>query len=79
MPVRQSESRRVSSLLVERRVSGNAMAIVLSMALLFGLIGFAFHTMWIVTLVLLALGLGYVVANARQDRRDVIDRQHDAR
>ena len=49
------------------------MVAVLSSALLFGLIGFALHTLWIVAIVVLALGLGYVVANARQDRRDVID------
>jgi general stress protein CsbA len=49
------------------------MAVVLSIALLFGLIGFAFHTLWIIAIVVLALGLGYVVANARQDRRDVVD------
>jgi general stress protein CsbA len=64
-------------LLLERKVSGTAMAAVLSVALLFGLVGFAFHTLWIVSIVLLALGLGYVVANARQDRREVLDRRLD--
>jgi len=79
MSVRSRESRRVSSLLVERRVSGAAMVAVLSVALLFGLFGFAFHTLWIVTIVVLALGLGYVVANARQDRIEVVEqRQEDA-
>lgn len=77
MAVRSSESRHVSSLLLERKVSGTAMAAVLSVALLFGLVGFAFHTLWIVSIVLLALGLGYVVANARQDRREVLDRRLD--
>jgi general stress protein CsbA len=68
--VKSPESRRISSLLAERRVSGVAMVAVLSVALLFGLVGFAFHTLWVVTIVVLALGLGYVVANVRQDRRD---------
>jgi hypothetical protein len=73
MSVRSPEARRISSLLSERRVSSTAMVAVLSVALVFGLIGFAFHTLWIVAILVLALGLGYVVANARQDRRDVVD------
>ncbi len=73
MPARSPEARRISSLLSERRVSSAAMAALLSIALLFGLIGFAFHTFWIIAILVLALGLGYVVANARQDRRDVVD------
>jgi general stress protein CsbA len=77
MSVRSRESRRVSSLLVERRVSGTAMVVVLSVALLCGLVGFAFHTLWIVAIVVLALGLGYVVANVRQDRREVIEGRQD--
>ena len=75
MPTRSSEARRISSLLSERRVSSTAMVAVLSLALLFGLIGFAFNALWVVAILVLALGLGYVVANARQDRRDVLDRR----
>jgi hypothetical protein len=51
MSVRSQESRRISMLLVERRVSSGAMAAVLSVALFFGLIGFAWHTLWIVAIV----------------------------
>jgi flagellar biosynthesis/type III secretory pathway M-ring protein FliF/YscJ len=55
------------------------MVVVLSAALLFDLIGFAVHFLWIVAIVILALGLGYVVANVRQDRKEAIDRdQEDA-
>jgi hypothetical protein len=68
--VKSPESRRISSLLAERRVSGVAMEAVLSVAFVFGLAGFVFHPLWVVTIVVLALGLGYVVANTRQDRRD---------
>ena len=75
MTPRSSDARRISSLLVERRVSSTAMAGVLSVALLFGLVGFALHMLWVVAILVLALGLGYVVANARQDRRDVVDRR----
>jgi hypothetical protein len=50
------------------------MVAILSVALLAGLVGFAVHVLWIVAIVVLALGLGYVVANAPQDRREAIDR-----
>jgi len=62
VPARSPESRRITSLLGQRRVSGLAMVVVLSAALLFGLIGFAVHILWIVAIVAVALGLGYVVA-----------------
>jgi len=75
MSVRSQESRRISMLLVERRVSSGAMAAVLSVALLFGLIGFAWHTLWIVAIVVLALGLGYVLANAGQEHREVVEQR----
>jgi uncharacterized membrane protein len=53
------------------------MEVVLSVALLFGLIGFAVHILWVVAIVVLALGLGFVVANVRQDRREAIDRDRE--
>jgi general stress protein CsbA len=73
MTSRPPDARRISSLLSERRVSSTAMVVVLSIALLFGLVEFAFHTLWIIAILMLALGPGYVMANARQDRRDVVD------
>jgi len=77
MQVRSSETRRIHSLLGQRRVSDVVMVAILLVALLAGLIGFAVHVLWIVAIVVLALGLGYVVANARQDRRDAIDRDRE--
>jgi hypothetical protein len=47
-------------------VSDIVMVAILSVALLAGLVGFAVHVLWIAAIVV--LGLGYVVANARQDR-----------
>ena len=77
MPVRSSETRRIHSLLGQRRVSDVVMVAILSVAFLAGLVGFAVHVLWIVAVVVLALGLGYVVANARQDRRETIDRHRE--
>jgi hypothetical protein len=77
MPLRLSQSRRISSLLSERRVSGAAMMAVLSVALLCGLIGLAVHVLWVVAIVVLALGLGYVVANALEGHRESIDRRSE--
>ena len=77
MPLGLSQSRRISSLLSERRVSGAAMMAVLSVALLCGLIGLAVHVFWVVAVVVLALGLGYVVANALEGRRESIDRRSE--
>ena len=57
MPVRSTESRRVHSLLGQRRVADVVMVIILSVAFLAGLVGFAIHVVWVVAIVVLALGL----------------------
>jgi general stress protein CsbA len=77
MPVRSSETRRIHSLLGQRRVSDVVMVVILSVAFVAGLVGFAIHVLWIVAIVVLALGLGYVVSNARQDRREALDRHQE--
>ena len=53
------------------------MVVFMSVALLFGLVGFAVHMLWVATVIVLAIGLGYVVANARQNRREAIDRRRE--
>jgi hypothetical protein len=75
MTSRSRDNRRISSLLVERRVSGLAMVVILSLALLLGIAAFGVHVSWVAAIVVLALGLGYVFANARQAGREVAD-QH---
>jgi len=47
------------------------MLVVLSLALFFGLIGLAVHFLWIVAIVVMALGLGFIVADTRRDRSDI--------
>jgi hypothetical protein len=48
---------------------------VLSIALLFGLVGLAFHFLWVVAIIVMALGLGFTVANSRRDRIDVVNQR----
>jgi general stress protein CsbA len=74
VPAKSPDSQRISLLLADRSVSGIAMLVVLVVALLCGIVGFAFHTLWIVAIVALALGLGYVIANTRRDHREVLER-----
>jgi len=76
--VRSQESRRNSSLLVERTVSGVVMTVVMTTAFIAGLVGFAVHVAWVVAVVVLALGLGYVVANSRKERVETLDRRDAA-
>ena len=67
----------IISFVRQHRVPGVVMVAILSVALLAGLVGFVVHVLWIAAIVVLALGLGYVVANARQDRREAIDRRRE--
>src|ERR1700688_134711 len=74
MSVLSPVSRRISASLVERGVSVSATVAVLSVALLFGVAGFALQPLWGVAIVVLAVGIGYVVANAHLDRSEAIER-----
>ncbi|HXR70791.1 hypothetical protein [Actinocrinis sp.] len=64
-------SERLGRLLVQRRGPDTVMLVVLSLALFFGLIGLAVHFLWIVAIVVMALGLGFIVADTRRDRIDI--------
>ncbi len=48
---------------------------VLSVALVLGLIGLAVHVLWVVSIIVMAIGLGFAVSNRRRDRIDV-ENQH---
>ncbi len=52
---------------------------VLVVALLFGLVGFALHFLWVIAIIVTALGLGFTVANSRRDRIDVVNQRAEAR
>jgi hypothetical protein len=75
-----SESRlneRLASLVRQRKGADALMLGVLSIALLFGLIGFAAHAMWIVAVIVLALGLGFIIADTRRNRIDVANQRSE--
>jgi hypothetical protein len=79
-PASPSEARlneRLARVLRQKRGPDAVITGVLGAALLFGLIGLAAHFLWIVAIIIMALGLGYTVANSRRDRVDVINQQAD--
>lgn len=68
---------RLGRLLSEKKTPDAVMAGVLAAALILGLIGLAVHVVWVVAIVVMALGLGFVLANSRRDRID-IENEHAA-
>jgi hypothetical protein len=73
-----SESRlndRFRRSLSQKRTPNVVLVGVLSAALLLGLIGFALHFVWVVAVIVMALGLGYTLANSRRDRIDVVNKR----
>jgi type IV secretory pathway VirB2 component (pilin) len=67
-PEGQRLTQRISLLLGQQIGLSRVMLVVLTGALIFGSIGFAAHILWIVAIIIIALGLGYVAANSRRDR-----------
>ncbi len=77
-----SESRlneRVARLLSQKKGPAAVMTALLSVALLCGLLGFALHFLWVVAIIVMALGLGFTVANSRRDRIDVVNQRAEGR
>jgi hypothetical protein len=50
---------------------------VLCLALFCGLVGFAVHFLWIVSILVMALGLGFIVADSRRDRIDIANQSSE--
>jgi uncharacterized membrane protein len=48
---------------------------VLSVALVLGLVGLVLDVLWLVAIIVMALGLGFALANRRRDRIDVVNRR----
>src|SRR6266545_1802517 len=70
-------TQRISLLLGQRTSLSQVMLVVLSVALILGLIGFAVHALWVVAVIVIALGLGYTAANSRRDRTDAVNQRQE--
>jgi hypothetical protein len=68
---------RNARLLDQKKGPDAVMVGVLIAALLLGLVGLAVHVLWIVAIVVMALGLGFAAANGRRDKIDVVNRSAD--
>jgi len=66
-------------LLSQKRGPDAVMVSALSVALLCGLIGFAANFMWIVAIVVMALALGFVVADSRRNRIDIANQRAEGK
>jgi Flp pilus assembly protein TadB len=70
-------TQRISLLLGQRTSLSQVMLVVLSTALILGLIGFVVHALWVVAIIVIALGLGYTAANSRRDRTDAVNQRQE--
>ncbi|MEZ0110557.1 hypothetical protein ABH920_004572 [Catenulispora sp. EB89] len=70
---------QLKRLLSQKRGPDAVMIGALSVALLCGLIGFAANFMWIVAIVVLALALGFVVADSRRNRIDIANQRAEGK
>jgi Flp pilus assembly protein TadB len=70
-------TQRISLLLGQRTSLSQVMLVVLSAALILGLIGFAAHVLWVVAVIVIALGLGYTAANSRRDHTDAVNQRQE--
>ena len=66
---------RLGRLLRQRKGPDAVILGVLSVALLCGLIGFAAHFLWVVAVIVMALGLGFIIADSRRDRIDIANQR----
>jgi Flp pilus assembly protein TadB len=70
-------TQRISILLGQRTGLSRVMLLVLTAALILGLLGFAVHALWVVVVIIIALALGYVGANSRRDRTDAVNQRQE--
>jgi hypothetical protein len=68
---------RLGRLLRQRKGPDAVMLGVLSVALFCGLIGLAVHFLWIVAIIVMALGLGFIIADSRRNRIDTADQRSE--
>jgi type IV secretory pathway VirB2 component (pilin) len=81
-PSSRSESRlneRLARLLNQKKGPDAVIVAVLSVVLVFGLLRFALHCLWVVAIIVMALGLGFTVVNSRRNRVDVVNHRAERR
>jgi hypothetical protein len=66
---------RLARVLRQKKGPDAVMVGVLAVALVLGLIGLAVHVFWVAAIIVVALGLGFTVANRRRDRIDVVNQR----
>jgi Flp pilus assembly protein TadB len=74
-PAEARLNERLARVLGQKRGPDAVVVGVLCAALFFGLVGLAVHFLWIVAIIVMALGLGYTVANSRRNRIDVANQR----
>ena len=74
----ESRGRARTARLLSQKTGPDAVMVgVLVLALILGLIGLAVHVLWIVAIIVMALGLGFAAANRRRDRLDRVNQRAD--
>lgn len=59
---------RLARVVRQKKAPNVVLTTVFGVALVLGIVGFAWHVMWVVAVVVMALGLGFAIANSRRDR-----------
>jgi len=68
---------RLRRLLSQKKGPDAVMVSALSAALFCGLIGFALHFMWVIAVIVMALALGFVIADSRRNRIDIANQRDE--
>ena len=72
----ESRANERSSRLLRQKAGPDAVMVgVLVAALIFGLLGLAVRVLWIVSIIVMALGLGFIIADSRRDRIDIANQR----
>lgn len=69
-------NQRISRFLKQRRGPNAVLAVLIAVALVLGLIGFGIHAVWVASVIVMGIGLGFIVANERRDRIDLSNQHH---
>ncbi len=77
-PRRHDGDESLLRVLSQKRGPDTVMLGALATALLCGLIGFAVHFLWVIAVIVMALALGFVIADSRRNRIDLVRQRDEA-